>query len=168
MLVMWLCRRVLCICCCCHQSSLWWWWWCSSVGRCLVRTELPYTMNTTINPVTVLLHEQHRPDFILVPWWCGDCGTSDVVACTVSRQEFQWKPMDPLTVEIHQRLITPEPQWPWRRVGCHASADNKSTCEQHEMSLSSCNWCSRAHAKLLRHWHVLLWSIHCCFGLLLQ
>uniref|UniRef100_A0A667WKA1 Protocadherin gamma-A11-like n=1 Tax=Myripristis murdjan TaxID=586833 RepID=A0A667WKA1_9TELE len=40
-------------------------------------------------------------------------------------------------------LCTPEPQCPEgrpsRRVGCHASADNNSTCEQHETSLSSCN-----------------------------
>uniref|UniRef100_A0A667Y8K8 C-type lectin domain-containing protein n=1 Tax=Myripristis murdjan TaxID=586833 RepID=A0A667Y8K8_9TELE len=40
------------------------------------------------------------------------------------------------------RFCTPEPQCPEgrpsRRVGCHASAENKSTCEQHETSRQDC------------------------------
>ncbi len=55
-----------------------------------------------------------------------------------------------------QRVVTLLPRTlhdlsPSRKGECHASADNKLTCVQHETSLSSCNWCSRTLDKLLRH-----------------
>lgn len=68
-------RRKLCISYCCHQTSLWRCWWCYSLGRwvcsiqnCPVNGTVTsrYYLNNIINPVIVPLHEQHRPDFILM------------------------------------------------------------------------------------------------------
>ncbi len=139
-----------------------------SLGRCVYqyRTGLhlvngsvtsQYYLNNIINPVIVPLHEQHRPDFIFmddnVPapqgphhqgTACWRRGTSNGVACTFSRPN----PIENLWDQLSRCVegCNPAPQnlsdlrtAPSRRVGCHASADNKSTCEQHEALLSSCN-----------------------------
>jgi len=97
----------------------------------------PYYPNNIINPVIVPLHEQHGPNFIFMDnngTFSGDWGTSNRVACTFSRPESHRRPIG-----------SAEPPCKPLVSGCHASADNKSTCEQHETSLSSCNWCSRAY-----------------------
>ncbi len=152
--------------------------WCYTLGRTTLHlvngtATNQYYPNNIINPVivrnTCLISSSWTimPQLIGVASAAGGWGTSNGVACTFSRPESHRKPIGSAESSCRGSWpCTPEPQWPEgspsRRVECHASADNESTCEQHETSLSSCNWCSRTHDKLLRHWHFLLWSTHHC------
>lgn len=71
------------------------------------------------------------------------------VACSFSKTEFYRKPFGLANCPIlgcytcTQNINEPESH-PSRQVGCHTTTNDKLTCRQHELSLSSCAWCSRA------------------------
>ncbi|CAK6984228.1 hypothetical protein L3Q82_003627 [Scomber scombrus] len=110
-------RRALCISHCCHQMRLWW-WWCYSEGR---------------------------PNFIFMddnaPAHRGRIIRERLLETGVPQMEWPALFSRPqLSRRVKARNSVPQNlNDPSRRVGCHASADNKSTCGQHETSLSSCN-----------------------------
>ncbi len=129
-----------------------------------------YYLNNIINLVIVPLHEQHRPDFIFMgdntPAYQGQIIMERLLEAGVPHMEWPALPWYQLSRRVEVR--NPAPQnlndlSPSRKGECHASADNKLTCVQHETSLSSCNWCSRTLDMLLRHLLFLLWYTHHCW-----
>ncbi len=132
-----------------------------------------YYLNNIINPVIVPL--QHSPDFIfmddnapahrgrIIREWLLKAGVLQIEWPALSPDlnpiENLWDQLS-LCVEGHN----PAPQnlndlWAALQEEWNAmpAADNKSTCEQHETSLSSCNWCSRTHD--MSYWDI---DFFCC------